>query len=130
MTPARRRPKAREGTLEGSGAPSALERHLLTSLRASGLPEPEREFRFHPTRRFRLDFAWPVVKLAVEVEGGIYRGGGHTSVSGLKRDIAKSNALTLLGWRLLRFHGDQVKSGEATALIRQALAVDPGAREV
>ncbi len=108
--------------LEGSRAPSVLERHLLTSLRANGLPEPEREFRFHDTRRWRLDFAWPERGLAVEVEGGVYRGGGHTSVGGIKRDIEKGNALTLMGWRLLRFHGDQVRSGEATALIAEALA--------
>lgn len=100
---------------------SALETHLLRSVRAAGLPEPEREYRFHPTRRFRLDFAWPAHMLAVEIEGGVYRGGGHTSVAGLKRDIEKGNLLTLLGWRLLRFHGDQVRSGEATETIRQAL---------
>jgi very-short-patch-repair endonuclease len=94
---------------------------LALSMRAAGLPEPEREYRFHPTRKWRLDFAWPARLLAVEVEGGVYRGGGHTSVAGLKRDIEKSNALTLGGWRLLRFHGDQVRSGEATEIIRQAL---------
>ena len=80
-----------------------------------------REFRFHPTRLWRVDFAWVVPRLAVEVEGGIYRGGGHTSVGGLKRDIEKANELTLHGWRLLRFHGDQVKSGEAVETIRRAL---------
>lgn len=104
---------------------SALERHLAWSIRTTGLPNPEREYRFHPVRRWRLDFAWPAVMLAVEVEGGIYRGGGHTHVKDLKRDMEKSNALALAGWRLLRFHGDQVKSGEALAVIRQAL--DPAA---
>jgi very-short-patch-repair endonuclease len=59
--------------------------------------------------------------LAVEIEGGIYRGGGHTTVAGIKRDVDKSNALTMLGWRLLRFHGDQVRSGEARTLIEEAL---------
>lgn len=103
------------------GCGSGLESHLALSMRAAGLPEPEREYRFHPTRKWRLDFAWPARLLAVEVEGGVYRGGGHTSVAGLKRDIEKSNALTLGGWRLLRFHGDQVRSGEATEIIRQAL---------
>lgn len=101
---------------------SPLERLLLTSLRAAGLPEPVRELRFHPPRMFRVDFCWPSAMLAVEVEGGIYRGGGHSSVKGLIRDIEKGNLLTMDGWRLLRFHGDQVKSGEATALIAQALA--------
>ena len=101
---------------------SVLEDHLLVSMRSQRIPEPEREYRFHPTRRWRLDFAWPERGLAVEIEGGIYRGGGHTSVTGIKRDVDKANALTMLGWRLLRFHGDQVRSGEAAALIAEALA--------
>jgi hypothetical protein len=29
--------------------------------------------------------------------------------------------MTLDGWRLLRVHGDQVRSGEAVDVIRQAL---------
>lgn len=99
-----------------------MEDMLAESMRLHGLPTPEREFRFHAVRKFRLDFAWPERMLAVEIEGGLYRGGGHTSVAGLKRDIEKGNLLTLGGWRLLRFHGDQVRSGEATETIRQALA--------
>jgi very-short-patch-repair endonuclease len=110
-----------EGVRSQKQAGSVLEDHLLASMRLAGLPEPEREFRFHPTRKWLLDFAWPARMLAVEIEGGIYRGGGHTTVAGIKRDIDKSNALTMLGWRLLRFHGDQVRSGEARALIEDAL---------
>lgn len=100
---------------------SALEKHLAWAIRAHGLPEPDREYRFDPVRRFRLDFAWPSIRLAVEVEGGIYRGGGHTSVSGMKRDFEKGNLLAIAGWRLLRFHGDQVKSGEAISLIAETI---------
>lgn len=106
---------------------SGLESHLAESMRLTGLPEPEREYRFHPTRKWRLDFAWPALMWAVEVEGGIYRGGGHTHVKDLKRDMEKQNALMLLGWRVLRFHGDQVRSGEAAAVIAEALGA--GARE-
>lgn len=116
---------APEAAQKRSGA-SALEDHLLRSMRAAGLPEPEREYRFHATRKWRLDFAFVEQRLGVEVEGGIYRGGGHTHVKDLKRDMEKSNALTLAGWRLLRFHGDQVRSGEATDVIRQALAPATG----
>ena len=101
---------------------SALEKHLDIALRASGLPAFVREHYFHPTRRWRLDFAWPAVKLGVEIEGGIFSRGRHGRGSGIKGDIDKSNALTLLGWRLLRFHGDQVRSGQAVEIIRQALS--------
>jgi very-short-patch-repair endonuclease len=70
---------------------------------------------------WRVDFAFVEQRLAVEIEGGIYRGGGHTTVNGIRRDIAKANQLMFDGWRLLRVHGDQVRSGEAVELIRQAL---------
>lgn len=35
------------------------EETLLLQLRALKLPAPEREYRFHPGRRWRFDFAWP-----------------------------------------------------------------------
>jgi hypothetical protein len=38
-----------------------------------GLPIPENEYRFHATRKWRLDYAWPVIGLAVEIEGIFYR---------------------------------------------------------
>ncbi len=102
---------------------SVLERHLANSIEAAGLPAPEREYRFHPTRMWRLDFAYPSIRLAVEVEGGIYSKGRHGRGKGIAEDIEKGNALTLAGWRLIRVHGDQVRSGEATELIRHALEV-------
>lgn len=114
---ARPEPMPRQET-EGS----ALEKHLDISLRASGLPPFVREHRFHPTRRWRLDFAWPDVKLGVEIEGGIYNRGRHGRGSGIEGDIEKGNALTLAGWRLLRFHRAQVQSGIAVETIRQALS--------
>ncbi len=34
------------------------------------LPEPRPEYRFHPTRLWRFDYAWPQERLAVEFDGG------------------------------------------------------------
>ena len=92
-------------------------------LRDAGLPEPEREFRFHPTRKWRFDFCWPECKVAVEVEGGIFKRGpgGHTSITGIKRDIEKINAAQLLGWRVFRFHAQHINDDEAVPLVRQAM---------
>ena len=44
---------------------------LETQIRAVGLPPPVTEYRFHPERRWRADFAWPEKKLLVEVDGGV-----------------------------------------------------------
>lgn len=71
--------------------------------KAAGLPAPEREFRFHETRRWRFDYAWPEARVAVEVEGGIYAGGRHTRGAGYEEDTKKYNAAAIRGWLLLRY---------------------------
>jgi len=51
---------------------SQYEQMLFDQIVAAGLPEPEREIRFHETRRWRLDIGDRTVKLAVEVEGQVW----------------------------------------------------------
>ena len=60
----------------------------------------QREYRFHPSRRWRFDVAWPSQKIAVEIDGGGY---GHQSIAGKKQDNEKQNAATAMGWRVFRF---------------------------
>lgn len=67
-----------------------------------GLPEPMLEYKFHPSRRWRFDFAWPEYKIALEVEGGIFVYGRHTRGSGFLKDMEKYNAAAMMGWRILR----------------------------
>jgi len=66
-------------------------------------PEPELEYRFHPFRKWRFDFAWPDQKVAVEMEGGVFTGGAHTRGGHYQSDCQKYNAGVLLGWRILRY---------------------------
>lgn len=94
---------------------------LAFSLRATGILGWEAEYKFHQTRRWRIDFAWPAKFLAVEIEGGVWVEGRHTRGSGFVADINKYNALTLAGWRLLRFTPDMVESGIALEQIEAAL---------
>jgi len=49
----------------------------------------------------------------VEVEGGIWSGGRHTRGKGYLRDLEKYNAATMMGFQVIRFSTDQVKSGHA-----------------
>jgi very-short-patch-repair endonuclease len=97
------------------------ERLLLLHLRAAGLPEPVREYRFAPPRRWRFDFAWPAAMLAVEVEGGSWIHGRHVRGRGFEADCEKYNAAVLLGWRILRFTPAMVEDGTAIYAIEQAL---------
>lgn len=70
--------------------------------RAERLPEPVMEFQFHPSRKWRFDWAWVDQKVALEIEGGAFVGGRHTRGAGYTRDMAKYNAAQLLGWKVFR----------------------------
>ena len=82
---------------------------------------PEREYRFHPSRRWRFDFAFLEQKLAVEVEGGTWIQGRHNRGSSIVADLQKYNSAVQLGWRVLRYTTDQVMSGEAIQQVREIL---------
>jgi len=101
-------------------AVSALEDMLALQLRACGL-QFRREYRFHPRRRWRFDFAWPERLVAVEVQGGIWVKSGHTTGTGIRRDIEKHNAAVMMGWRVLYATRDMIESGEALRVIADVL---------
>jgi len=88
-------------------------------LEALDIPDPVQEYRFHPTRRWRLDYAWPEHKLAVEIEGGAFARipGRHTRGAGFRSDLEKYNELALAGWSLLRFLPEQINNGQAVLVI-------------
>ena len=100
---------------------SHLEEALLMQIRVTGLPAPVTEYRFAPPRRWRFDFAWPDLMLAVEVEGAVWARGRHTRGAGYSADVEKYNAAVMGGWRLLRFTGDMIADGQALELIEQAI---------
>ncbi len=59
---------------------------------------PAREYRFHTSRMFRFDFAWPTKKIAVETQG---MGPGHFSLPGMTADCEKGLEALLLNWRVV-----------------------------
>ncbi len=103
---------------------SALEDELAFQMRAARLPEPVREHRIIPGRRFRADFAWPDRLIAVEVDGATWTGGRHSRGSGIERDAEKQTLAALHGWRVIRVTGAQVKDGRALAWIEAALRAE------
>jgi very-short-patch-repair endonuclease len=62
------------------------------------------EFYFSVDRLFRLDYAYPELKIGIEVDGGTWskKRSGHSSGTGLARDREKSTLLATLGWLLIR----------------------------
>ncbi len=91
----------------------------------AGLPEPVREFRFHPVRKWRFDFAWPYVRLAVEVEGGVWTRGRHVRGAGFEADCEKYAEATAQGWRVMRVTPRHIRTGQALDWIARALRSDP-----
>ena len=105
---------------------SHLEETLLWQIKAAGLPMPEREYRAIKGRMFRFDFAWtePNHRLLMEVNGGTYTKGAHSTGQGIARDYEKANLAVLQGWRVLSFDGKAVKDGTAVEVISKALEVE------
>jgi very-short-patch-repair endonuclease len=100
-----------------------LETQIVCS--PSNLPAPDREYRFHPVRKWRFDYAWPKRKIALEVEGGTYCRGRHVRPQGYERDCEKYNAAALLGWTVLRATTAMVNDGRALALLEEAFNRQP-----
>jgi hypothetical protein len=82
---------------------SNLEFLIENRLKAHGFTYVK-EYKFHPTRRWRFDFLIPALNLAIECEGGIWIGGRHSrgGISFIK-DMEKYNEATLMEFRILRY---------------------------
>ncbi len=100
---------------------SLLESALLFQIRAVKLPEPVRELRFCPERRFRFDFAWPEHSFAVECDGGHWVRGRHARGTGIDSDCEKGAIAILMGWRVLHVTSTHINDGRAVQWIEKLL---------
>jgi very-short-patch-repair endonuclease len=101
---------------------SVLEITFARLVRREHLPEPEYQLWVEEgSSRYRIDAAWPDVKLAVEVDGWETR---KTSTA-LQRDHDRQNVIVLQGWKVLRFTWNDVvrNPGKVARQIAQALEV-------
>ena len=104
--------------VKGEKVPNEFEAKLARELKTLKI-DFEQEFYFHPDRKWRADFHLIGKKILVEVEGGIWNGGRHTRGKGYLGDIEKYNAATMMGYQVIRFSTDQVKSGHAIQQIEK-----------
>lgn len=100
---------------------SDAERAMLTVMKWARIPEPVTEHAFHPTRKWRFDFAWPDRKLALEVEGGAFVAGRHTRGASFEADCEKYAEAAVDGWRVIRVTPRMVEDGRAVAFVERAL---------
>lgn len=102
---------------------SKLETTLTLQMHANELTCFIKEYRFHPKRRWRFDFADPVKMIALEVEGGTFKTSRHTTGTGFHNDCEKYNTATIMGWKVLRFDSKMITSGKAIECIIRCLEV-------
>ena len=95
---------------------SHLELQWIREWNRQGGPALEEEFRFHPVRKWRADFAHIESKTLIEVEGGA-SGGRHTRIGGFKADLEKYLTAHLYGWTVIRIGAHQVKGHIIRAVI-------------
>ena len=117
---ARSKPKknAKRPTVKGVKVANQFEAKLALELQALKI-EFEQEFRFHPLRKWRADFYLVGRMILVEIEGGIWSNGRHTRGKGYIGDMEKYNVATMLGYQVIRFSTEQVKSGKAIQQIEK-----------
>lgn len=96
-----------ERALGKEPADGLLEPRMARLLRQAGLPSAAFQYPIHtPEGRFlaRVDFAYPELLLAIEVDGWAY----HGSPSAMGKDFVRQNGLVPYRWRVLRFTWAQV----------------------
>lgn len=67
-----------------------------------GGPSLEVEYRFHPVRKWRADYAHHESLTLIEIEGGAW-GGRHARGGGFLKDAEKYWEATKLGWKVVRW---------------------------
>ena len=100
---------------------SALATRFLVLWKVAGGPELVAEHAFHPTRKWRFDFACKAARCAIELDGGAFLqfGGRHGRGMGMVKDCEKYRAAADLGWRIWRFTTKCI-TNEAVAMTAQS----------
>lgn len=97
------------------------QKQFLSLLKSVGMELPVPEFIFHPTRKWRFDFAWPDHYIALEVEGGIFIGGRHSRGVGMQQDFTKYNEAAILGWRIIKVVPKELISSQTIKLLQKLI---------
>lgn len=100
------------------GARSEAERILVKLLRAAGVTGWKSNY---PVAGYKVDFAFPAAKLAVETDGLAF----HSSTDDFHHDRVRQNDIMLLGWQVLRFTWLDLTEypDRVIAVIRRAISV-------
>ena len=107
---------------------SRLEKKFAFLWRCLDGPPLEREFKFHPKRKWRADFAHLPSRTLIEIEGGAWVGGRHNRGTGFVKDAEKYLEAVLAGWRVVRLTERQLEADSLErliALLAGAVSIPP-----
>lgn len=71
----------------------------------------------------RADFAWPDARVALELQGGTWVTGGHSTGQGIERDAIKALLAQSDGWALVAFTDAMLRSQTEIWLPRLAVLI-------
>jgi hypothetical protein len=117
-------------------AKSYNEKVVSAFFASHGIVEPEYEYKFCETRRWKMDIAWNFWTMVghgtgekggicIEVQGGLFmRGGGrHNRGAAMLKEYEKLNEAAALGWRVLFVTPQQLMTAQTASLIKRALGL-------
>lgn len=117
------KPKGKGGCGPQHGKKSHLPKGTFECMcEAHGLPVPVAEYQFCEGRKWRFDWCWPEIDVALEVEGGIWNNGAHVRGGHFLSDMEKYNEACIAGWRVLRCTPDDMQTGKVMELLKRAFA--------
>lgn len=85
------------------------------------VPGWEMEYKFHPKRQWRADYCNQELQILVEIEGGVFIGGGHVRGAMYIKNCEKYNAASMLGWVVLRYALDKREVARMNNELREYL---------
>ena len=108
---------------EGFMGESELEMHGLRLLREWGFPDPNLQYPlpWRSSRKGRVDFAYPAIRLIIEIDGRKW----HSTLDAFEEDRLRDNHAQLAGWRVLRITYRMMMDEPemVRAMVAQAFAV-------
>lgn len=110
---------------------SLMEPRMARLLRAHGLPPAAFQHVVRDDGRFvaKVDFAYPAIRLAIEVDGRL----AHASPRQFQRDLERQNELVTLGWTVIRFTWHDVvrRPAHVASVVKAAIeSAAQGATEI
>ena len=121
LVPHRRHPVRRQITPRSSRSPEVVFQGILEH---EQIAESVREYRFHSKRQWRFDFAWPLRRFALEVDGIGFHGRStrHQTGPGYMNDCEKYLYAMADGWTVLRIPSPWVTRQEHKAKLDKCVA--------